>query len=105
MIFLVAGIIAAVIGAGAAVTFWDSVRTAITGWLHRHNLEKSALMEAVIRFDRVAVGIRRRIRVKTACGVEVISEEQLSIDEIDDPELRALLSRHSEVDVDVLHDL
>jgi hypothetical protein len=106
VIFLVAGIIAAVAGAGATITFWDSVRSAITGWLRRNGLDKSALMEAVIQFDRLAVGIRRRIRVKTPRrGVEVISEERLSIDQIDDQSLRALVARHSQVDVDILHDL
>ncbi len=105
MIFLVAGLIAAALGAGAAITFWDTVRAAITGWLHRHNLDKSALMEAVIQFDRLAVGVRRRIKVRTYRGPEIISEEHLAIDQIDDPSLRALIQQHSQVDVDILHDL
>jgi hypothetical protein len=105
MILLIAGIVAAVVGAGAAVTFWDSIRTVITGWLHRHGLDRSALMEAVIRFDKLAVKVRRRITVRTSRGVEIISEEQLSIDQIDDPQLRALVQQHSQVDVDILHDL
>ena len=105
MIFLVAGLIAAALGAGVAITFWDSIRTAVTGWLHQHDLEKSALMEAVIQFDRLAVGVRRRIKVRTYRGTEIISEEHLAIDQIDDPNLRALVQQHSQVDVDVLHDI
>jgi hypothetical protein len=105
MIFLVAGLIAAALGVGVAITFWDSIRTAITGWLRRHGLEQSALMEAVIQFDRLAVGVRRRIKVRTYRGTEIISEERLAIDQIDDPNLRALLRQHSEVNVDILRDL
>jgi hypothetical protein len=105
VIFLVAAIIAAVAGAGAAVTFWDSVRTTIASWLRRHNLDKSALMAAVIRFDRLAVAIRRQIIVTTSRGVEIISEQHMSINEIDEPRLRALAQQHSQVDVDILHDL
>jgi hypothetical protein len=105
VIFLVAGVIAAVIGAGAVVTFWDSVRNLITGWLRQRGLEKSALMEAVIQFDRLAVAIRRRVKVKTRSGVEIISEERLSIEQIDDPHLRTLVALHGQVDVDILQDL
>ena len=105
VIFLVAGLIAAALGAGVAITFWDAIRETVAGWLRRRDLEKSALMGAVVLLDRVAVGVRRRIRVRTARKVEIISEQNLTLDQIDDPDLRALVQQHGQLEVDILHDL
>ncbi|MFC4055079.1 hypothetical protein ACFOY4_35780 [Actinomadura syzygii] len=99
------GLVAAALGAGAAVAFWDTVRTEVMNWLRARNLDKGALLEAVIVLDRVAVGIRRRVVVRTAAVPETVSEETLTLDQIDDPQVRALLEQHDQVNIDFLQDL
>lgn len=105
MIWIVAGIVAAALGIGAAVTFWDAVRTTVMAWLRARNLDKAALVQAVIMLDRIAVGIRRRVMVRTAAVSEIVSEETLTLDQIDDPAVRELLEQHDRVNIDFLQDL
>jgi hypothetical protein len=105
VIWIVAGIVAAALGIGAAVTFWDSVRTTVMAWLRARDLDKGALLQAVVMLDRIAVGIRRRVMVRTAAVAEIVSEETLTPDQIDDPTVRALLDQHRQVNIDFLSDL
>ncbi|RKS74315.1 hypothetical protein BZB76_2826 [Actinomadura pelletieri DSM 43383] len=105
MIWIVAGLVAAALGAGAVITFWDTVRTTVENWLNAHSLNKGALQRAVIVLDKGAVRVRRRIVVQTSYAPQIISEESLSLDQIDVPEVRALLERHDQVEIDILHDL
>ncbi|GAA1777547.1 hypothetical protein [Luedemannella helvata] len=104
MIWLVVAAIAAAVGAGAVVAFWPTIVNKLQAWLRENNLTKSALAEAVVRLDRMAGHVRRILRVRTrAYGVQKISEEQLSLDDIDDPQLRAELERTGNAERDVLH--
>ncbi len=104
MIWVVWAVVAAVIGAGAVtVAFWPAIVSKVQTWLREHHLAKSALTEAVVVLDRYAGHIRRVLRVRTqAYGVQTISEEQLSADQIDDPQLLAELNRTGTVVRDVL---
>ena len=104
MIGLIIAAVAALVGAGAAtVVFWTTIKDVLSRWLRERNLQESALMSAVVILDRLAVGIRRQLRVHThAYGVQIISEEQLSIDQIDDPEVRAQVERRPHVELDIL---
>lgn len=51
------------LAAGAAIYFWDWVRTEISSWLRRNGYSQSKLMSAFIKLDRVVVGIRARARI------------------------------------------
>lgn len=105
MIGVILALLGAALGGAAVVTFWNSVREAVTGWLQRNNLTKSALTEAVIVLDKLAVGIRRRIIVQTAQRREVVREEELSLDQIDDPQVRAEIQKRSHVQLDIMHQI
>jgi len=104
MIWVVWAVVAAVVGAGAVtVAFWPTIVNKLRAWLHEHNLSKSALTEAVVRLDKYMGKIRRILRVRTRVhGVQKISEDQLSADQIDDPQLLADLNRTGSAERDVL---
>lgn len=106
MIHLIIAAIAAVAGAGAGalvVTFWDDIRRILREWLADHNLQQSALSSAVVILDRLAVGVRRKLRVRAPQhGTRVISEEHISLDQVDDPRLRALLETKGYAEADIL---
>ncbi len=104
MIWLLWAAVAAVVGAGAVtVAFWPTIVSKVQTWLREHNLSKSALTEAVVLLDRYMGKIRRVLRVRThAYGVQKISEELLSADQIDDPQLLAELNRTGTAARDVL---
>jgi len=104
MIWLVVGLVAAALSGGVVITFWNTGRETVLQWLRRHGLDKTVLTEAVILLDRIAVGIRRRIRISTPQSTEIISEEALTLDQIDDPKIRAWAEQHSHVAIDMLHD-
>jgi hypothetical protein len=106
VIGVVIAALAALFGAAAAVGYWNGVREAITAWLHRHGLAKTALTKALIELDKVAVGIRRTIKVATAHRpVETVTVEELALDQITDPELLRQLEAGKTVRIDILHDL
>ncbi|GGM45683.1 hypothetical protein ACFFX1_22320 [Dactylosporangium sucinum] len=105
MIWLVWAVVAAVVGTAAVVvvTSWPEVAELLQRWLRRNNLTKSSLATAVVVLDRLAVGVRRVVRVTTHAGVtRKVSTEEIDIDDIDDPELRATLQRTGHAEGDVL---
>ncbi|MEU7882980.1 hypothetical protein [Microbispora bryophytorum] len=107
MIWLVvAAVVAAAGAATATIVFWNSVRTTVAAWLHRNNLHTSALMSATVLLDRIAVGVRRRVRVQTRThGVRVIADEELTLDQVDDPKVKAQLARDGHLNIDIMHHL
>jgi hypothetical protein len=104
MIWIVWAVAAAIIGASAAtVAFWPAIVGKVKAWLREHNLGKSALTEATVFLDHHIGKIRRIVRVGTRShGVHKISEEYLSVDQIDDPQLLAELNRTGTAVRDVL---
>jgi hypothetical protein len=104
ILLLLAGLFVA--GTVATVAFWPTVVNRVADWLRRHDLDRSALMSATVLLDRVAVGVRRRIRVRThTLGFQNVADETLSPDQIDDPQVRALLERRSQVQYDIMEQL
>lgn len=74
--------------------FWQDICQKVAEWLRQHNLDKSILMDAWVKLDRTMVGIRSRIFIRTArTGNIMITEENLSLNQIDDSEVRAELER------------
>lgn len=104
MIPVVVALVAALFGAAVVVTFWGAVKDAVGAWLRERGLDKSALMSAVVVLDKLAVGIRRRVKVRTAQGLYVVLDQELRIEDIDDPTIRAMVEQqHTEIDI--LNDL
>ncbi|WP_432932395.1 hypothetical protein ACQPZZ_14635 [Microbispora sp. CA-135349] len=104
--WVVAAVVAAAGAATVTVVFWDDVRTSVAAWLHRNDLNHGALMSAVILLDDTASTVRRRIRVQTRQhGVRVISDEEITYDQIDDPAVRAQLARDRHTSIDIMHHL
>jgi len=104
MIWVVWAVIAAAVGAAVVgVTFWPEIAERLRQWLRRNNLTKSQLASAVLVLDRWATKVRRTLRVTTQARINHdISIEEIDINSIDDPELRALLERTGHAEVDVL---
>ncbi|MFD7731689.1 hypothetical protein ACFV6F_15035 [Kitasatospora phosalacinea] len=95
---------AAAIGAAVAVTFWNGIVEAVSRWLREHGLADSDLMAAVVTLDRLAVGVRQRLTVRTPAGFTVILDEELDLDDIDDPQVLAELERRGYFEIDLLND-
>ena len=88
---------AAVLGAVCLGIYWTEIRDDVASWLRQRNLNRSLLMDAWVEIDNFLVSVRSRIFVKTHDRrIETIEEKVLTLDEIDDPEVREALlkSRH-----------
>ncbi|HZZ85375.1 MAG TPA: hypothetical protein VFE30_12615 [Anaeromyxobacteraceae bacterium] len=103
------GFAAALAAFGAYVLFnWDEVRDSVATWLRDNGLEKSALLEAWVLFERgVAAGRRvvSRLFVRTR-KTGVVHVQETTYDDpsrIEDPEVRAELARRRQVRRDVMH--
>ena len=105
MIQIVLALAAALIGTAVAVTFWGAVKDAVGKWLRELGLEKSALMSALVVLDKLAVGVRRQVKVRTADGPYVIIDQEMRLEDIDDPKIRALAEQQPHTEIDILHDL
>ncbi len=85
------------VGAAAATTviFWDSIRETVVDWLDRNGFEDSWVKEVIVFIDKIVVGIRERIFVRTKDNREIkISDKPIDESKIDDPEvLEALRKR------------
>lgn len=104
--WVVAAVVAAVGAATVTIVFWDDIRATVTAWLQRNNLTRGALMSATVLLDRIACGVRRRIRVGTPqYGTRIISEEEVTFDQIDDPAIKAQLARDRHLSIDIMHHL
>lgn len=101
--FLVAAVVAAA-GAALTVSLWHDISDRVASWLRERGLEKSSLMDAWLRLDKKISGVRATLRLVTRQhGVqEVVLERPYRLDQIDDPEVRALLTSRSTAQVNVL---
>lgn len=99
--------ILAVLGSGvavAAIVFWDDIRDRLAGWLRRMGWQKSALMDALVRLDRLAGQVRCRLLATTrAAATHQIDETHYDMDQIDDAEVKAELLRRGLAERSVLH--
>ncbi|WP_028323254.1 hypothetical protein [Desulfatirhabdium butyrativorans] len=88
------GLLATLLFAGfMMLKFWDEIRENVCSWLRKHDLQESALMEVLIRFDSISVGIRTTLFVKTRkTGEQKIMERELT-----DAEIEALKKKEPEV--------
>lgn len=105
--FLIVGIGVALWGGAVvlALVFWEWVVEAITDWLHDHDLQKSALMDAWIHLERVGTRVRTRIFTKKKHSARAvrIEERTVSMDEIDDEDVRRELERRRQCKRHVMH--
>lgn len=101
--YLVAAAVSAV-GAALAISLWHDISDRIASWLRDQGLEKSSLMDAWVLLDNHISGVRAKLRLVTAQhGIhEVVLERTYRLDQIDDPEVRALLAARSMAQVNVL---
>jgi hypothetical protein len=96
--------IGAVAVAVTAIVFWDSIRDLLAGWLRSKGLEKTVLMDALIRLDTVMGKVRCQLFATTTnTGTAKIEETTFTMDQIDDPQLREELIRRGLVERNVLH--
>jgi len=115
MLDIIFKVVEAIVGAvvvGAAVggtiyviANWPEIKDAISSWLRKNNLSKSTLMSALVIFDKIAVGIRRRIIVKTPqTGTRTIEEKTFSEKEIrkEEPDVYKQLQTKSRIKFDVM---
>ena len=91
------------VAAVTAVVFWDDIRDRLAGGLRSKGWHKSVLMDAVVRLDALVGKARRRLLATTNAGTFEIEETELALDQIDDQEVRAELSRRGFVERSVLH--
>lgn len=104
------GLLAALLFAGyMMLKFWNEVRENVSAWLRKHNLQESALMEVIIRFDEATAGIRTTLFVTTRqTGAQKIMERELTDAEIEalknkEPEVYAHLKREGFAQKDLLY--
>jgi len=87
---------------------WPEIKDKISSWLHQHNFDKSFLMDALVFFDKIFTGIRRRIVVETRqTGQQIIEEETLSMEEVKrrDPDLYKELQKRSSIEIDIMEQI
>ena len=87
---------------------WPEVSDKISSWLHDNKLNKTALMSALVIFDKVVVGIRHLIIVETKqTGRQTVEEKTLSIEEIRrrDPDVYNELQKRDHLEIDILKQL
>jgi hypothetical protein len=104
---IIAAVVALVVAAGGYLLVryrcWDSIRDQLAGWLRASGLDRSMLMDALVRLDNLVVNVRCRLIGKTRHQGEVlIREEILSPDDIDDPEVLAELRKRGHFEKSVL---
>jgi len=118
MLDIIFKVVEAIVGAvvvGAAVggtiyviANWPEIKDAISSWLRKNNLSKSALMSALVIFDRIAVGIRRRIIVETPqTGTKTIEDETFSEEKLrkEEPDVYKELQKRNHVEIDVMEQI
>lgn len=94
----------AALGALFAVTLSKDVQQRVAQWLREHGLANSALMDAVVYLEKVGSTIRASVRVMTRTQhTEILTlERTYSIDQIDDPAVRAALQQHDRAQQNVM---
>ncbi len=104
-------IITAVIAAVAllfAFYLWNQYRDKIAAWLRENNLERSALMEAVVFFDKVSSYVKTKLQVYTQkTGRRILEEKTLTQQEVADlmkkePEIARIISQGRTASVDLI---
>ena len=100
LIYLIAAALAVAFGASLS----NGVRRRVASWLRQHGLAKSMLMDVVVVLDKVASGIKAKVRVTARNRpTEMLSiEKTYRYDQIKDPQLRAELQRRGHAEQDVL---
>ncbi|HKI03288.1 MAG TPA: hypothetical protein VKK31_15020 [Thermoanaerobaculia bacterium] len=89
---------AALLAAIFASVYWQQVASEVAGWLRSRGLAKTALMDAWVWIDYHMTKVRSRIFIKDHQGQAIqISVKTLSPEQVDDPEVRALLDRQGSV--------
>ncbi len=89
---------------------WPEISNKISSWLDRNNLDRSALMDAFVIFERIVTNsvyspIRRFIVVVTKqTGRQTIEEEELSSEEVQrrDPDLYKELQKRTHVEINIM---
>jgi hypothetical protein len=101
--YLVAAAVAAV-GAALTVSLWHDISDRVASWLRDQGLEKSSLMDAWVLLDKTVSGVRAKLRLVTRQhgSHEVVLERTYRLDQIDDPDVRALLASRSMAQFNVL---
>ena len=80
--------VGSLLGIGIVSLFWNDIRDKVAAWLRRNGLQESILMDAWVKLDSLFTTVRCTIFVKTKTkGVQTVEEKQLSISEIDDPDV------------------
>lgn len=97
-------VLGAALAGAATVSLSSDLRQSVAAWLRAHGLARSALMDAWVVLDRTAAGIRAVLRLTTpAYGTQLmVLDRRYEFDQIDDPDVRALLHRRRHVELNVL---
>jgi hypothetical protein len=105
----VVGVVA--VAAGGLYLGWryrQQIRQEVSSWLIKRNLQNTALMSALLVFDKVVAGVdrvSRKIVVQTSqTGKQVISKEDISLEELrkTDPDVyKQLLMAKDSVEKDI----
>ena len=103
--FILIGMAVLVGGVVLTLVFWEWVVETITDWLHRHNLNKSVLMDAWVRIERFGTRARALVYTKKKGQRRVVKveERELDMDEIDDEEVLVELRRRGKAKRNVMH--
>lgn len=119
MIHLVVYALAALFGGAAATSVLigaalrADIRAWVARWLRQHNLHKSRLLTAVVTLDRVAGSVKQMVKAsiqvttKQSPTVAARTEthhfvREYAIDQVTDPEVRAMLEQRGGARQDVL---
>lgn len=103
--FVIAGVlIAAAIAALVATTLIKDIRLALAEWLRSRGLQASALMNVLVRLDRVDSGVRAslKIRVRRRRKATVVLEQIYSMAQVKDASLRAELDQRGYIKYQIL---
>ncbi len=95
--YIITGIIG-LASVSATVYFWDDIRENVRDWLEEHDLEESAFMDILVKFDKFATFIRKRIFARRWNGSQVlVSEKTMSEGDIEDEEVRRelMMKKHA----------
>ena len=80
--------VGSLLGSGIVSLFWHDIKDKVAAWLRQKGLQESDLMDAWVKLDSFVTTVRCKIFVKTKTkGVQIVSETQCSISEIDDPDV------------------
>lgn len=106
MLNLLFYLLPAIFSVVAVGVYWTKIRERVANWLHRHGLEKSALMEAWVQADRAVSRIRAKVLVRTwDQKVHVVATETYSLDEVDDLDVLCQIDRNGTACTSILHEL